>query len=75
MTSPKRRDHLPSFLLFLLDPMVTIFINGLLEMVCAYVMDGTPRDYLRLVSAVFPFQWITLLIVLAVACLPYGTTI
>ena len=55
--------------------MVTIFINGLLEMVCAYVMDGTPRDYLRLVSAVFPFQWITLLIVLAVACLPYGTTI
>ena len=44
-------------------------------MVFVYVMDGTPRDYLRLVFAVLPFQWITLLIVLAVACLPYGTAI
>ena len=44
-------------------------------MVFVYGMDGTPHDYQRLVFAVFPFQWITLLIVLAVACFPYGTTI
>ena len=50
--------------------MVTIFIKGLLEMVFVYVMDWTPHDYLRLVLAGFPFQWIMLLIVLVVACLP-----